>query len=178
AAQLLNLHLVPGGTSGPVLDAGCGTGLSGEALHAQGFTRLVGIDVSEASLKLCKTKGIYEQLEICDLDCSAGPLQFEDNSFSGVVSVGVFSYVHNFERLFKELCRITAPGGVVVFTHRHPLWGEDVDGVRSAAAALEANTEAPRWVQLLVSEPQDYMPCNPDPAESSKKINYIVHRVL
>ena len=40
-----------------VLDAGCGTGLSGRALHAAGFRRLTGIDISQASLDVAALTG-------------------------------------------------------------------------------------------------------------------------
>lgn len=46
----------------PVLDFGCGTGLSGEALSKAGFTQLHGADVSEGMLEKAKEKGVYAQL--------------------------------------------------------------------------------------------------------------------
>lgn len=160
----------------PVFDAGCGTGLSGEALRAEGFPQIIGSDVSSVSVMLAAEKGIYEDVCVVDLECEKGPLPFESGAFSGVVSVGVFSYVHGFEKLFPELCRVVSPGGVVVFTHRAPLWDDDVDAIRTVAEALEH--EQGLWKRLYVSEPQPYMPRNPDPNESKKKIQYIVHRVL
>ena len=48
---------------GHVLDAGCGTGLSGKALHAAGFRRLTGIDISQASLDVAAQAGVYERLD-------------------------------------------------------------------------------------------------------------------
>ncbi|PJE25955.1 Methyltransferase domain-containing protein [Pseudooceanicola antarcticus] len=46
----------------PVLDFGCGTGLSGEALAAEGFTRIHGADVSTGMLEMARAKGCYETL--------------------------------------------------------------------------------------------------------------------
>lgn len=46
----------------PVLDFGCGTGLSGEALADLGFTRLHGADVSEGMLREAEAKNLYEKL--------------------------------------------------------------------------------------------------------------------
>lgn len=48
--------------AGPVLDFGCGTGLSGVALADAGFKRLHGADVSEGMLKEAESKGVYEKL--------------------------------------------------------------------------------------------------------------------
>lgn len=156
----------------PVLDAGCGTGLSGEALNAAGFRRIVGADVSQASLDLCRKKAIYELLQQCSLEAE---LPFADRTFSAAVSVGAFSYVHNFSHLFHELCRVTAPGGIIVFTHRQPLWDSDTDSIQSSAAALSAKG---LWSELYVSGPEPYMPRNPDPEESSKRIRYVAYKVL
>mmetsp|Transcript_3974 Transcript_3974/g.10765 ORF Transcript_3974/g.10765 Transcript_3974/m.10765 type:complete len:218 (-) Transcript_3974:38-691(-) len=175
--ELLKQHRGDDAPALPVLDAGCGTGLVGEALKASGFAEIVGTDVSNESLKLVvKNKpGLYKSVACCDLECSEGPLPFADKSFSAVVCVGVLSYVQKFDVVFKEWCRVTAPGGLVIFTHREPFWTADEHSCRSVAAALEGSGG---WKQLLCSEPSDYMPSNPDPAESSKKIRYVVYKVV
>lgn len=46
----------------PVLDFACGTGMSGEALAAAGFTTIDGVDISEDSLKVARRKGVYRHL--------------------------------------------------------------------------------------------------------------------
>lgn len=46
----------------PVLDFGCGTGLSGLALKAVGFDVVDGMDISSEMLAQAKTKGAYRQL--------------------------------------------------------------------------------------------------------------------
>ena len=44
----------------PVLDLGCGTGLSGLALRAAGFTCIDGVDVSAAMLEQARSReGVY-----------------------------------------------------------------------------------------------------------------------
>lgn len=48
--------------SAPVLDFGCGTGLSGLALTDAGFTRIHGADVSEGMLREAEAKQVYEKL--------------------------------------------------------------------------------------------------------------------
>ena len=46
-----------------VLDVGCGTGLVGRTLRAGGYAgRLVGVDLSQASLDLARARGGYEEL--------------------------------------------------------------------------------------------------------------------
>jgi len=168
-AELLCEYL-PAGTSREqaVLDAGCGTGLSGEALAELGFTKLVGTDISPDSFKVTAQKSIYERLEVANLEET---LPFEDDAFQAIVCVGVLSYVNAFDGLFAEFCRVTKPGGIVVFTHRMPFWDDDVNNVRTVAEAQQG------WTRLFASGPEDYMPNNPDPTENAKKIQYIIHKV-
>eukprot|EP01048_Picozoa_sp_COSAG05_P020562 COSAG05_NODE_3522_length_2010_cov_9.746729_2_plen_276_part_00 len=100
-------------TSLPILDCGCGTGMAADALQAASLEYrpfgadplpLVGCDVSEASLEISRQKLVYSKLVASDLEQY---LPFEDNSFSSVVCVGVTSYVHDFDMLFREWCRTT-----------------------------------------------------------------------
>lgn len=152
-----------------VLDAGCGTGISGEALQRQGFLRVTGLDVSPASLDLIKQKkpGLYEELGVADLDVA---LKFPDNAFAGAVCVGVLSYVNNYEGLFSEWCRTLRKGGLVVFTHRQGQ-GPALD---DAATNLE---KAGKWKKLKETGPMDYMPKNPEKEEREKKIKYYVFQI-
>jgi len=153
-----------------VLDAGCGTGLSGEALKNQGFGNIVGADCSSESLKLIAEKKLYTQLKECDLEAT---LPFEKNEFGFVTCVGVLSYIHNFRAVFAEWCRVTQPGGLIVFTHREDLWGGDVDSVQSVAKEME---KCGVWQQVLVAEPSYSMPDKPT-SQPMKKIHYVVYKV-
>jgi predicted TPR repeat methyltransferase len=155
----------------PVLDCGCGTGLSSEALSANGFESMYGVDVSDESLALCKTKGLHEVLELCELDTE--PLPFSTDIFGAVVCVGVLSYVKEFEHIFGEWCRATRPGGLCAFTTR--TWDEDTNGIRTAAERLVSRG---KWRQRYMSDPSPYMPNNPLPDESSKRIRYLIYEVL
>ncbi|WP_250565630.1 class I SAM-dependent DNA methyltransferase [Adonisia turfae] len=98
-----------------ILDAGVGTGLVGKALHAQGFTHLEGIDLSEGMLKKAAEKGIYQALY---RRVMGDPLGFLDNSYDGIISVGVFTYGHAPSKTFEELIRITKPDGYIIFPLR------------------------------------------------------------
>lgn len=46
----------------PILDFGCGTGLSGLALRAAGFTQIDGTDISPEMLEKARERGIYTHL--------------------------------------------------------------------------------------------------------------------
>jgi predicted TPR repeat methyltransferase len=155
-----------------VLDLGCGTGLSGEALQTANFTNLTGFDISQKSLDFVASKKpeLYRRLIQGNLE---NPLPFSDNEFDGVVSVGVFSYVEDFEMLFSELVRTCRPGGTIAFSHRKELWDEDYRGCVTAAKALD---KAGKWTCLQIGEPEPYMPENPDPKESAKTVRLIAYK--
>jgi SAM-dependent methyltransferase len=155
-----------------VLDLGCGTGLSGEALQAANFKSLAGLDISQKSLDLVASKkpDVYRRLIQGNLE---NTLPFKDHEFDGVVSVGVFSYVENFAMLFSEIVRISKPNGIVAFSHRKELWDDDYRGCVTAAKALE---ESGKWACVQIGEPEPYMPQNPDPTESAKTIRVIVYK--
>ena len=60
AAALLARYLPRG--EGPILDAGCGTGLIGEALAILGYQDIEGLDISERMLEGARTRGVYSKL--------------------------------------------------------------------------------------------------------------------
>lgn len=94
-----------------VLDAGCGSGLVGEAVRAQGFKRIVGIDVSEGMMEHARSKkGLYERVQKADL---TKPLSLGDNEFDAVVSCGVFTAGHVDKTALFELIRVVRSGGLI-----------------------------------------------------------------
>ncbi len=137
-----------------VFDAGCGTGQSGLALAAAGFDRLVGADVSPASLERARSHRVHERLELADLTRT---LPFDTASFDATVSAGVFTYLPDPARTIRELLRVTA--GPVIFSQRTDLWeprsmDQIVAHLRSDGCSVE------------VSEPLPYLPGHPEYGES------------
>ena len=153
AAELLRAYR----RGGQVLDAGCGTGLTGLELHRLGF-QVLGVDLSAEMIKRCSEKAIYRSLSRWDLEVSQGPLPFKRDEVQAVLCIGVLSYVCRFEAVFAEWCRVAEPLGHVVFSHRDVLWDNDVHGCRSAADAL---VRQGRWRRLACSPPERYMPLGP-----------------
>ena len=93
-----------------IMDAGAGTGLSGEGLRAEGFENIVGVDYSAAMLEIAREKGVYRELQQCDL---GHPTHFADNSFDGVFTCGTTSQMPSAS--LREFVRIVHPGGHIVF---------------------------------------------------------------
>lgn len=110
-AGMLGRH-VPAG-QGPVLDAGCGTGVMSEILAGLGYENIVGLDASEGMLELAREKGRYRELHHMFLGDALG---LPDNHFAAVVAAGVFTQNHAPLDGFDELIRVTQPGGRLVFS--------------------------------------------------------------
>ncbi|WP_135505314.1 class I SAM-dependent DNA methyltransferase [Roseovarius aestuariivivens] len=70
----------------PVLDYGCGTGLSGVALQEAGFTNVDGMDPSADMLAQARPKGVYRALHEMDLD---DPKPIPAESYRAIVCAGV-----------------------------------------------------------------------------------------
>jgi predicted TPR repeat methyltransferase len=134
-----------------VLDVGCGTGLVGRALRDRGFTgHLRGLDISQESLAKARQGGAYDELGPADLQRR---LEVEDSCVDAVVCVGVMTYLPDVEAVWRELARVTRPGGVVVVTQREDLWLErDCPGV---AQRLRAEGV---WAAEEVAGPAPYLP--------------------
>lgn len=116
-----------------ILDAGCGSGLVGEALHLLGYARIVGIDLSEGMLEQAAAKGCYDDLQQAML---GEELEYEDGTFDAVVSAGVMTVGHAPPECLWELARATRPGGHLVVAISKEAWE---DGYRDAAERLAAD---------------------------------------
>ena len=148
---------------GPILDAGCGTGLTGKALHAAGFRRVTGIDISQASLDVAAQAGVYERL--VQVNLQQAPLPLETGAFAAVQCVGVLTYVPDTAAILREFCRVVRPGGLVAFTKREDLFNE-----RDVAGVMQTLADEGLWTPVSVSEPQAYLPGNADFADQVKVI--------
>lgn len=106
----------------PVLDAGCGTGLVGQALAALGYGDIVGIDISPEMLAQAEALGHYRQVHIQDL--KAVPYPFADETFAAIACIGVFSLVADPKPILKEFCRLVRSQGYLVFTQQEVLFAQ------------------------------------------------------
>jgi SAM-dependent methyltransferase len=101
-----------GRTHGPILDAGCGTGLVGEALMVMGYHHLSGCDLSPEMLAQAARTGAYADLVEADMGAA---LPYETDHFAGFVCVGSFGPGHAPPSTLDHLARVTRPGGFGVF---------------------------------------------------------------
>jgi len=99
------------GAQTAILDIGCGTGLSGEALREAGYTLLDGTDFSAEMLVVARAKGVYSDLWQGDL--SALP---DDIRYDAVIAAGVLNPAHAPASVLDEVLARLNPGGVFVFS--------------------------------------------------------------
>lgn len=110
-AAMLTRH-VPAGT-GPILDAGAGTGIMAEILTALGYPEVVGFDGSKRMLEAAAGKNVYLELRRMYLGAA---LDYPDHRFAAVVSAGVFTQGHAPLSSLDELVRVTRAGGHIIFS--------------------------------------------------------------
>ena len=138
---------------GRIMDAGAGTGVMGQILHAMGYRDLAGVDVSKGMLAQARARGVYGDLRNSIL---GEPLEYADESFAAVVCIGVFTVGHAQPTALDELVRITRRGGHLIMTIATRSWEEG--GFRAKFAALD---QAGRVTLTEVSEPYRPMPLSP-----------------
>lgn len=97
----------------PVLDIGCGSGLSGLALKAQGFEILDGTDYSEEMLAQARPKNIYRALWQADL---TEPDSERIESYEAINAAGVLNPAHAPAETLDNVMEMLRPGGLFAFS--------------------------------------------------------------
>ncbi|KAI1164530.1 S-adenosyl-L-methionine-dependent methyltransferase [Nemania serpens] len=106
---------------GPVLDAGCGTGLVGVALAQAGSTAIIdGLDLSPHMLRVAEKCGAYRNVLLGDLTKEiARPSQF----YQLVTCVGTFTHGHvGPVPALREFVRVLKDDGHVIATVLEEIW--------------------------------------------------------
>lgn len=132
AVDALVRHWTPD-DRGPVLDLGCGTGLTAGALKARMDVEIDGLDFSEEMLGRASGKGIYRRLIRAD---ATKPLPVPDESYGGVVSSGLFTHGHVGAEALQPVLAATRTGGLLAFTIYATIWRRG--GFERTLAELEA----------------------------------------
>ena len=137
-------------TDARILDAGAGTGLVGVELQRMGYGDICAMDLSQGMLDEAQAKGCYNDFRRMAL---GEPLDFDSDAYDAVISIGVFTPGHAPPNSFDELCRVTRPGGHIVFSlrpdaHRELGFKEQQD--KMAADGV--------WSLVSVSEPFQPLP--------------------
>jgi 18S rRNA (guanine1575-N7)-methyltransferase len=125
-----------------VLDLGCGTGMSSDAIAEHGIT-FIGSDLSEAMLREGSDRGYNEGGDFLVSDMGS-PMCFRDGLFDGVISISALQWLLNadggekyepYKRLrilFTSLRRVLKRGARAVFQF-YPESAEQVEMITSCA---------------------------------------------
>lgn len=106
-------------SAGPILDVGCGTGLTGKALAALVSAPIDGIDLSPEMVAMARQKQVYRHLFVGDL---RKPLPISPQSYAGAVSSGVFTEGHVGVEALDPVLEVLAPGAIFALTVLDHLW--------------------------------------------------------
>ena len=139
-----------GDLAAPLLDLGCGTGVSGVALRAAGFTCLDGVDFSPEMLTRAAAKGLYRRLVQADL---AAPWPFAPQAHANITAIGAIAPQHLPAAVLARAAEALPPGGCLAFTFSDLAHG-DPDYAGALAALLEGETVAARLPRMGAAPPQ------------------------
>jgi ubiquinone/menaquinone biosynthesis C-methylase UbiE len=100
-----------------VLMLGCGTGEESMLLEEFGATGMVGVDLSEESVRLANETYPKHQFAVGDMH----KLDLADQSFDFVYSSLTIHYSDRPLDVYKEMYRLLKPGGILQFSIGHPM---------------------------------------------------------
>lgn len=134
---------------GRILDAACGTGRITALLHREGFSAVVGCDISRAMMLVAQRQLTH----VAFFQTDATRLPFSDDSFDAVTCIGLLMHLDSEARVqvLKELGRISRRPlviqyGVVGAFLRVGAWltGQKPGGVRYPVAEPELRRDLER----------------------------------
>lgn len=133
----------------PILDFGCGTGISGAALVQAGFTAIDGADISVEMLKGAREKGVYR--ETWQIEPGA-PLPVTPGYYAAITAIGVIGSGAAPISVFDTILAALASGGLFALSFNdHALAEPEYEG-RLNASVDNGETK------LLFSEYGEHLP--------------------
>jgi predicted TPR repeat methyltransferase len=97
----------------PILDYGCGTGVSGQAFQEVGFLTIDGVDISAEMLEVAAQKKIYRRLEVFAPE--SGP-NVKLGAYQIIAAVGVIGAGAAPLAVLDKMMALLAPKGLLVFS--------------------------------------------------------------
>ena len=108
-------------------------------------------------------RGVYRALNEANLQSL--PLAIPDNAYDALICIGVLTYVPDSMAVLREFARMVRPGGMIVATQRDDLFHERAFDKTVATLAHEGI-----FSDTAISEPQSYLPGNPEFGDDIKVI--------
>ena len=92
-----------------IIDAGAGTGLTGEELFKLGYTNIDALDISQEMLNEAKKKNIYKKLICAPLTEQRIP-EIQTGEYHALISTGALVIAHVRPEALEEMTRMVKPG--------------------------------------------------------------------
>ena len=145
-AEALNTYLPD--LDAPILDFGCGTGVSGLALKSAGYAHIDGTDISPEMIEVARPKGCYRNLWVSE----PGRFEAEPGAYAAVVAAGVISYGAAPPETLHVLLKGLVAGNLLAFSFNDPTLGDAtyLQAVEDALAAKE--------IEMLFQEHGPHLP--------------------
>lgn len=133
-AESLRDHLPPDAL---ILDFGCGTGLSGLALRAAGFTAIHGTDVTQEMLDRAQDRAVYDKI----WRGSPGTTPAQPGTYRAIIAAGVISLGAAPAETLTHVIDALAPDALFAFSFNDPTLAEGSYD-RTLTAAIDAGRVA------------------------------------
>lgn len=133
----------------PIMDLACGTGLSGLALKAAGFSVIDGFDLSEGMLEEARQKKLYRALSTADL---SKPLKMPAGAYANAAAIGCVSPEYMPPTVIDEILKKLPSGGCLSFS---------VNDHAAADGSIKGRIHELidcGWAELMVIEYGDHIP--------------------
>lgn len=156
------LRLVGANPDKPVLDFGCGTGLSGLALKSTGFAQVDGTDISPEMLEKARARGIYQHL----WEAEPGTMgHVKRGAYPIIVATGVISLGAAPPETLDMLLDVVPSGGLLAFSFNEATLKD-----RAYTDRLDIAVLAPD-IELAFEEEGPHLP-----AKNMKSAVYVLRR--
>jgi len=99
-------------------DLGCGTGRTGRWLARRGVKRIDGVDLTPEMLERARASGVFERLELADVESTPLPAE----TYDLITTVLVDEHLAQLAPLYREAARIARPGAAYVVVGFHPFF--------------------------------------------------------
>lgn len=139
------------GTSGRILDLGCGPGRLASSLSGLGLS-VIGADVAVSMVALARAQGSSGNVHFAAMDATR--LGLKDASFDAVISLGMFEYLADPSPFLREIYRILRPRGRVVFTCHNRVWLSAVFSAMFSRLSRRRSSTRDQYYQTASHKPK------------------------
>lgn len=136
---------------GRMLDIGAGTGQCSHLAREAGYSgTIIGVDISHEMLKLCKQRGVVD--EVYKTDITKERLPFDTGSFDTIMMVGVFEFIKDVKHVLDEIARVLKPGGYVSLTYENVIAAQSKSPFSLISRHKRTRVYWDRWVPRLYNK--------------------------